>query len=40
VERTSRHSRPVLGRLRIIDIDPQDRVALGAWVNAQEEQIA
>lgn len=25
---------------RIIDIDPQDRVALGAWVNAQEDQIA
>jgi hypothetical protein len=25
---------------RIIDIDPQDRVALGAWVNAQEDQTA
>jgi hypothetical protein len=25
---------------RIIDIDPQDRVALGAWVNAQEDQLA
>ncbi|HET7779314.1 MAG TPA: PilZ domain-containing protein [Nevskia sp.] len=25
---------------RIIDIDPQDRIALGAWVNAQEDQIA
>lgn len=24
---------------RIIDIDPQDRVALGAWVNAQEDQM-
>ena len=25
---------------RIIDIDPQDRVALGAWINVQEDQIA